>query len=176
MEMKIKLFHKTFAGRKSKSLMDHIQRMASGDAPFFPATLSLVCSALVRKVLLLPITSGPGLGLKLRETRDQSVVAPVPAIQASDSTSNLDPSLTSNITLPSSPRSPVPENSTVYLRCFRCNQSAKIRYLYDGLRCQLCDPTTRKKVRPFMRCPLCSTMRTTLRMDCPKSDCKVVFT
>lgn len=44
----------------SKLLMDHIQKMESGEAPFLPMTLSLIYSTLVRKALPQPTTSGSG--------------------------------------------------------------------------------------------------------------------
>lgn len=60
--MVIKFFHKAFTRQNPKPLMDHMQRMASREAPFFLATLSLVISTLARKVIPQPITSDSRLG------------------------------------------------------------------------------------------------------------------
>lgn len=37
MEMEVKFFHKKFPGKDPKPLMDHLQKLASGEAPFFLA-------------------------------------------------------------------------------------------------------------------------------------------
>ena len=50
MDLEIKFFHETPV-QDPKLLVDHIHRMASGEAPFFPATLGLVYGTLAKKVL-----------------------------------------------------------------------------------------------------------------------------
>ena len=185
--MEIKFFHKTFTEQNPKPLMEHMQRMASGEAPFFPATLSLVIGTLARKVLPRPITSGSRLG-KSREVWDQSVAETAPAITPSSSTPNVDPPLSPSITPSSSSQDLASvsgpsgtDNHTVSLICLQCGQTSSLGELYAGLRCPLCrcPPKNKggKKVyrRPYMQCPLCNTSRTTLRSYCLGSDCEAVF-
>ena len=62
MDTEVEFFHKTFAGKDPKALMDHIEKMASGEAQFFPMTLSLVYGKLARKVLARPTAPEPSLG------------------------------------------------------------------------------------------------------------------
>ena len=57
MEAEVEFLHGKFTEPDSKLLMDHIQAMASGKAPFFPATLSLVYSKLFRKTFPESIAS-----------------------------------------------------------------------------------------------------------------------
>lgn len=171
--MEIKLFHETFTEQNPKPLMDHMQRMASGEAPFFPATLSLVIGTLARKVLPRPITSGSRLG-KSREIWDQSAIETAPAIQVSNSTPDVDPSLTPSTIPSSSSQDPASasgpsgaENNTVSLICPRCR---RISSSSSGLRCPRCRCRPKKAQRtelpPFMRCARCNTQRKVLRVDC----------
>ena len=60
MEIEIEFFHKNFTKKDPKSLTDHIQRMALGEAPFFPETLGLVYSKLFRNSFPQPAASGSG--------------------------------------------------------------------------------------------------------------------
>lgn len=62
MNMEIEFLHRNFAGEKPKVLMDHTQRMASGGAPFFSTTLSLVYDKLVEKTFAQATASSSGLG------------------------------------------------------------------------------------------------------------------
>jgi hypothetical protein len=157
--MEIKLFHEFFTGQNPKSLMDHIQRMASGEAPYFPATLSLVYGTLAKKVLLPPIASGSG-SEKSGETRDKGVVEPVPTIQTSNSTPNVDPF----------------DNCIVRLICPRCGQTERLVALFGDLLCPKCPRINRKRGRPRMQCPLCNTVRASRRStSCLARGCKAVF-
>ncbi|KAF9642810.1 hypothetical protein BDM02DRAFT_3273313 [Thelephora ganbajun] len=57
MDMEIQFFHENFTEKDPKLLMDHIQRMASGEAPFFSTTLSLVYGKLLEKAFTQPTHS-----------------------------------------------------------------------------------------------------------------------
>ena len=48
-DMEIEFFHERFTEKDPELLIDHIERMASGEAPFFPTMLSLVYDRLVEK-------------------------------------------------------------------------------------------------------------------------------
>ena len=184
--MEMKFFHGTFTGQNPELLTDHIRRMASGEAPFFAATLSLVYGALARKVLPLSITSSSSL-IKSGEAGDQSVIEPPPAILASNSTLDLDRSLTPSITQSSGLQESASvsgpsgiDNHTVSLICRRCGQTANSVELFTGLRCPHCRSRQNRggrKVngRPYMQCSQCNTPRTTLRSDCLGSNCGAVF-
>ena len=60
MEMEIEFFRRNFPEQNPKLLTDHIQKMELGEAPFFPATLSLVYEKLLSKALPQPVASGSG--------------------------------------------------------------------------------------------------------------------
>ena len=62
MEMELKFFRRNSTEQNPRSLVDHIQKMKSGEAPFFPATLGLVYDTLFSKVFPQPVASGSGLG------------------------------------------------------------------------------------------------------------------
>ena len=47
--MEIEFLHQKFTEKDPKLLMDHIQRMASGEAPFFATTLGVVYDKLAEK-------------------------------------------------------------------------------------------------------------------------------
>ena len=47
--MEIGIFLDNFTEEDPELLMDHVQRMSSGEAPFFPTTLSLLYGKLVEK-------------------------------------------------------------------------------------------------------------------------------
>lgn len=49
MKMEIEFFDKNFIGRDPKSLMDHLRSVASGEASFFPNTLSLAYDKLFER-------------------------------------------------------------------------------------------------------------------------------
>ena len=49
MDTEIDIFLENFTDENLESLMDHIQRMSSGEAPFFPTTLSLLYGKLAEK-------------------------------------------------------------------------------------------------------------------------------
>jgi hypothetical protein len=82
--MEIQFFHERFTEKDPELLVDHIGRMASGEAPFIPATLSLVYDKLVESAFPkhIPSVLDPG--------------SPIPRAPAS----------TSTVASPSTPSSP----------------------------------------------------------------------
>lgn len=93
--MNIEFLQQNFTEQHSKLVMDHIQKMESGEAPFLPTTLSLVYSKLLGKVLLQPTTSGLDLG-KFPDTGNRKVVSAAPAIQETGSATGVGPPSTSS--------------------------------------------------------------------------------
>lgn len=173
MDMEIQFLHKSFTEKGPKLLMDHIQKMASGEMPFFATTLSLVYDKLVEKAFLKPNPSGSGLG------------KPIEVPSVADSTSSVPSTSTSNNTpLPSPQPAPAPNlepvsSSTssppVWLECYQCGEPARREDLYGGLRCPDCPSRGGKRGRPFMECPICNVVRATLRDTCIKNTCGVRF-
>ena len=49
MEVEVEFLHKSFPGKDPKLLTDHMRRVASGEASFFPNILSLVYDMLIEK-------------------------------------------------------------------------------------------------------------------------------
>lgn len=180
--MEIQFLHERFTENDHKLLMGHIQRMASGEAPFFPATLSLVYDKLVEKALSKQ-TSGPDLG---RSTGAQSVTTPTLPLQPPTPTSGVASSSTSS-TCPSfgfqAAPIPGPPLSTTAkqtrLKCVRCWCITSVYDLYGGLHCPRCDEKGRNgrgvKGRPFMQCTGCSTLRYECGNVCLKSKCSGQF-
>lgn len=148
MDLEIRFFLENFTERDPKQLMEHIQRMASGETPFLPTTLSLVYDKLIQKAFVRsPATSaGPG---KSAGTGGQSITEPAPPTQSSNTTSSVGP-----------PPTPVPTPSTqqaepelvppgaVWLECFQCGERARTRDLYDGMRCPRCPSRSPEKGGP----------------------------
>ena len=92
--MEIQFLHKMFTGKNPKVLMDHVRRMASGEAPFFPATLGLVYHKLVEEATPKHPPSGPGPD---STTRGQDLPNPTPTLQELSPTSNVtSPNVTSS--------------------------------------------------------------------------------
>jgi len=79
--MEIQFLHETFTEKDPKLLIDHIQRMVSGEAPFFPATLSLVYDRLVEQTF--PKNVSPGSG-PWGSTKSQTITTPTPLFRTSD--------------------------------------------------------------------------------------------
>ena len=161
-----------------KLLIDHIQRMASGEAPFFPTTLSLVYDKLLEKAFTkhTPFGSGPG-----DCTEGKSPTHPIPPSQATTSSSSITSSFvigpaasSSNLQPRSSTRGPVPLITTAklgQLKCVRCGEVAPLRDLYGGLYCPRCQKSCRSVRRAFMQCRSCGIWRTMQRGDCCKGGC-----
>ena len=148
--MEIEFLHRSFTEKDPKLLMEHIQRMASGEAPFFSKTLSLVYDKLVEYASTRPVTSGSNLG-KSPDIGSQGIVEPTPA------------------------PTPDPGSRMVLLKCWQCGERAMLRDLYDGLRCPVCPPRTASKGRPFMQCPMCDIVRGLPKDHCVRRSCLVGF-
>jgi hypothetical protein len=166
--MEIQFLHENFTEKDPGLLKDHVQRMASGEAPFFPATLGLVYHRLIENVS--PKHTPPGFGSS-NVTRGQKLTNPTPTHQRSTSTSNAvslstpsvpsafitsiftptftQPSVTgfassSNLQAPTPNPRLVPLGTAarlVGLKCVRCGQVTPINNLYDGLHCPHCPRT-----------------------------------
>ena len=76
MDMEIQFLLKNFTEKDPKLLMDHVRRMASGEAPFFATTLSLVYGKLVEKVFTRPTSSSSGTSGLEKPTEGQGVIIP----------------------------------------------------------------------------------------------------
>ena len=189
MDMEIKFLHENFTEKDPKQLMDHIERMGSGKAPFFSKTLGLVYDKLIEKAFPKPpVPSGSGLG---KSVEVQVVADPAPPPKASTSISSVPPTPTqTGGTRPSSPVSsssassssstPPPASSSplpgwASLVCNQCGETAMLEDLYDGLRCPECPSRGGKKGRPFMQCELCNVVRVTPRTSCIKNMCQARF-
>ena len=79
MEMEIEFFYKN-CRKNPKLLIDHIQKMKSGDAPFFPTTLGLVYDKLFGDPLPQPAAPGSGLGRSLDARNAKRAPAVSPSI------------------------------------------------------------------------------------------------
>ena len=184
MDMEINFLHECFSKKDPKQLMDHIQRMGSGEAPLFAKTLGLVYDRLIEKTFTRPVPFGSGLG---KSVEVQSVADPAPPPEASSSISSVPPTpIGTSGTLPFSPQPPAPSpipipvslnasSRLAQLVCVQCRESAFLAVLYDGLRCPQCPPRSGGRGRPWMRCQLCSTVRAEPRTNCIKNSCQARF-
>ena len=145
--MEINFFLKVFTKKKPESLMDHIQRMSSGEATFFPLTLSYLYSKLARNVFTQPIASGSSLR-KSAQTGDQGVTG-------------------------SSLNAQTIASSAVQLVCHRCGEHARLQELFCGLRCPQC--SLLGFPRPLMLCPACKTVRNMCSNSCLNPSCATTF-
>ena len=181
MDMEIEFLYKNFTERNPKFLMDHIQRMASGEAPFFPATLSLIYDKLVERTFVYPVTPSSSGPVKSVETGDQGITD-TPTAQVQDPTTSVNSPSTTNAHLPPTQQTidpgpelePIPLGA-VWLRCFQCNRHVRLRNLYEGLRCPMCPSRSIKQGKPFMRCPSCNLIRTVCRDTCVRNACQARF-
>jgi len=172
--MEIQFICENFTEKDPKSLMDHIQSMASGEAPFFATTLSLVYYKLVQKIFSKRAPLGSGLG-------GQTIATPTPSLQESTSTSSV--ILSSNWQAPAPVTEPVTSDTVIKwvgLKCARCFNVASIHNLRDDLYCPQCPDTGRngrgEKGWPFMRCMGCNDLRELRIGGCVKAKCRGVFT
>ena len=145
MEIEIEFFHKNFTKKDPKSLTDHIQRMALGEAPFFPAMLGLVYGKLFRKTLAPPVVSESSF-----RTPAKAEPTPFPA----------PPSTTFRGEL---------------LKCPQCSARVRLKDLYDSFRCPHCLPRSVFHLQPFVQCPLCDTLQVNDSDSCLKRSCGVKF-
>ena len=180
--MEIDFFRRNLTEENPELLMEHIQRMASGEAPFFSATLSLVYRKLFEKVFPLPIAPVQG-PRKSPIPRDRNVTKPTPVTRAPSSISNTR-APTSSTTLLSNRKtaSPVPRKvllntigGTELLKCFQCGERAKVAELHNDLYCSRCPSGSGFTGRPYMRCPLCNAVRTVRRSNCLNIICRARF-
>ena len=179
MDMEIEFLHKSFTDKDPKLLVEHIQRMADGEAPFFATTLSLVYDKLVEKAFAQSIPSGSGLG---KSVEVRAVVDPCPPFQASPSASSVPLTPVSGYPPSFSALDPGPEPAPsdtptplTWLRCNQCRELVGLEDLFDGLRCPHCPPRSAKKGRPYMQCSLCRVVRVTPRNSCIKISCGARF-
>ena len=178
--MEIQFLHESFTEKDPKLLMEHIQRMASGEATLYAATLSLVYDKLVERAFARPIPSGSG---PRKHTEVQNVVSPCPPLQASTSISVVPSTSPSKVPshVPQTPApnpEPVPSNTwppLAWLRCYLCRQPARLNDLYDGMRCPECPSKGDREWRPYMQCPICHTVRSERRGNCQRVMCRARF-
>ena len=180
--MEIQFFHERVTEKDPKRLIDSIQRMASGKAPFFPETLSLIFDRLVEKAFTKRTIFGPGPGgCTAGESQN---FTPTPPPQASTSTSSAlslpivdTVASSSNLQAPASTYGPVPPITTpnsAWLKCVKCGQVARLRDLRKGLRCPKC-PKAKNNPPPLMQCTSCNKVRgSRVQGECGKK-CKKRF-
>lgn len=179
--MEIQFLHENVVEKDPKLLIDRLQKMASGEAPFFPTTLSLVYDKLVEKAFTKHTPFGPGPG---DCTEGHGVIYTTPS-QASTSTSNIDSSTTvgpaaspSNLQDPVSTPGPNLSTTTAQLarlKCTRCGEVALLRDLYRDLYCPLCPESVKKGRRALMECTVCGVVRGMNRDDCIRKICRRRF-
>ena len=174
-DLEVQFLLENFTEKDPKFLMEHIQRMASGETPFLPSTLSLVYDKLIEKVFVRSTATGAGPG-KPAGTGGQSVKELAPSTQASNPTSSIKPFPTSPLAPSTQQAEPelVPPGA-VWLECFQCGERARLRDLFDGLRCPLCPSRSLQKGRPFMQCPSCNLVRGVRRETCDRNACQARF-
>jgi len=163
LDMEVQAFHERVTEKDPKLLIDHLQRMASGEAPFFSTTLSLVYNKLFETAFpkWTPLRPAP-----CGSTESNGPIYPTPPPQAS----------TSNSKAPAVARTPVRPiqnpNSTG-LKCRQCHRVSPLRNLREGLRCPLCP--LGKKGTTLMRCASCGILRGTPKTRCEKKKCGKSF-
>ncbi|KAF9779806.1 hypothetical protein BJ322DRAFT_343003 [Thelephora terrestris] len=171
MDIEIEFLHSNFTEKNPKLLMEHIQRMAYGGAPFLSTTLSLVYDKLVEKVFVQPVASGFGLRDPPGSERTINPASHV----------NPPPASTPTVTLPSSSQTaPTPRPSgtaaqVAWLECTRCGTYSILENVYEDMRCPICPERSAKKGRPRMKCQLCNVTPVVYRVDCANSKCRVKF-
>jgi len=182
LDTEIQFFHERVTKNDPKLLIDCIQRMASGEAPFFPTTLSLVYDKLVEKAFTKqsPFGSGP----EVFSAGDNYFVKPTAFPEASAFTFSIPPPLiadtvasSSNLQAPASTCGPAPPSTTpnsTWLKCVQCGEVARLRDLRGGLRCPKC-PKAGKIPAPLMKCTSCNAVHESRREDCAKKKCRKRF-
>ena len=171
MDLEIQFLLEHLTEKNPRLLMDQIQRMASGEAQYFSATLSLLYDGLVKRAFAQ--SSGGGFW--------RPTLVGAPTIQVSGSTPSVDLPSTSGVpfhSLQEPPPTPVPEPGplgAVWLECFQCGEYAQVTDLYDGLRCPQCPSRSAKKGRPFMKCSSCKLIRAVRRNVCIRLACQARF-
>jgi len=107
--MEIQFFRGWFSEGDLEFPIDHVRKMASGEAPFFPTTLSLVYRMLAEKVFPKRTLSGSDLG---KHTEGQDDTTPAPSINT--------------------------EPGWFELICHQCDEISLLKDLRDDLYCPQC--------------------------------------
>jgi hypothetical protein len=174
MDAEVEFLHRNFTEKNPKLLIEHMQRMASGDAPFFSATLSLVYDKLIERVFaeVMPTGSGPGKSTEAAPTT-KTLNPTASVLSPSTTNSSLPPSQPPPTPAPE-PKSD-PEQVPVWLRCFQCSEPMRVKDLFGGLRCPQCPSRGSGKGRPFMRCSSCNLIRVVNKETCDRKVCQARF-
>jgi len=178
LDMEIQVFHEKVTEFDPKWLIDRIQRMASGEAPFFPTTLSCVYDELLEKAFAKCIPFGPGPG---GCDEGESLIHPAPP-QASTPTSNIPPppiASSSNLQALAPTHLPVPSITNpnlTWLKCRQCDGASQLRDLRKGMYCPQCPAGTPKMKRKIlMQCSSCNLLRGKSVSSCERRVCKKRF-
>jgi len=159
--MEIRFLHENFTEKDPKLLMEHIQRMAAGKAPFFPTTLRLVYKKLIEKSFAQPVPSGSGSGKSAEVESAADFYYP---FQGSNT--------------PGASQTPTPGDAIAteltWLQCNRCRGIARLAELYGGLRCPQC-PSKGIKGPPLMQCSVCRVLRIARTDTCLEITCRARF-
>jgi len=156
LDIEIQFHHKKVVKKDPKLLIDRIRKMGSGEAPFFPATLSLVYDKLVEKAFTKSTPFRPG-----SSGRTEGQILPASS-QASTSAPNINPPSTTQ---------------SAQLRCVRCYGLALLQDLRGGTFCPQCPRIVVDGNWPFMQCTLCTMFRTKMGDDwCENTRCGGRFT
>ena len=178
--MEMQFLHERVTEKDPKLLIDRIQRMASGDAPFFPTTLSLVYDKLLEKAFEKRTPFGPGPG---ECTRGEGLIHPAPPHACTSGASipsspAVDPNTSSsNLQTPASTIGPIPPITTpnsTWLKCRQCGEASRLRDLRNGLYCPRC-PTESKKGKVLMWCSSCKLLRGRVKGVCERNACRKTF-
>ena len=155
MEMEIEFFRGNFPEQNPKPLTDHIQKMESGEAPFFPATLSLVYGKLLSKALPQPVAYGSSHRM-LPGSGDEG------ATRAGFS----------------QPLRPL-------LKCGKCGENERLQNLRHEGYCPRCFRRLGllqyvfcflpSRFTPLMECPSCNSLRRTTHVYCQEQRCGIHF-
>jgi len=131
LDMEIRFFHERVIEKDPKLLIDCIQRMASGEMPFFPTTLSLAFDKFVEKAFTIssPSSSGPG-----GYTKGRGLTHPTPSLQASTSASRTTSSSSVGFAAAfhdlndfiGGTISPVTTDGPTWLRCEQCGGMTRL--------------------------------------------------
>ena len=180
--MEIQFFHQRVTEKHPKLLTDHIQRMASGEAPFFPTTLSLLYDKLVEKAFTNahPTVLVPAVALSasvpFAPLLPKHRLPPPTFLHLPPSTL----SLRLPVQAPAFTHVPVPPitiTSPTRLKCRQWGEPSRLRDLVDGLRCPRC-PTASKKARKakiLMLCSSCNQVRGGVGDNCERKACGKTF-
>ena len=160
MDMEIRFLHENFTEKDPKLLMEHIQRMAAGKAPFFPTILRSVYRKLIEKSFGRPVPSGSGSG---KSAEVESAADFYYSFHRSSPTPSASPTPTLGDAIPT---------ELTWLQCNRCHGIARLAELFGGLRCPQC-PT--KKGPPLMQCSVCRVLRIVRSDTCLAVTCGARF-